>query len=88
MVNEYTPKTPASDFVRLAYAQMSAQLSGDPTLETALKEFDQWLAEHDKQVLAKADEAGAYDAGMYAMGDMIGVEDHMYERILNPYRER
>lgn len=31
--------------------------------------------------------AEGFDAGMYAMGDMIGVDEEWYERILRPSQE-
>ena len=44
-MSEYRPESPTTEFVRAAYVEVATRLDGNPTTETAEKEFDRWLAE-------------------------------------------
>lgn len=54
--------------------------------ESNLAEFDAWLEEHDTSVRAE-ERAAAFDEGMFALGDMIGVDSEWYDRILRPSQD-
>lgn len=48
--------------------------------------FDAALNEHDAEV-RKVERIAAFDEGMYALGDTIGVDPEWYDRILRPSEE-
>lgn len=71
-MSEFTPDT---ESVRYRYALDRTVMLGENEFDRALGEFNRWLADHDREVAAKAWDEG-YEAGSE---DQEEVEGHRYE---------